>query len=77
MSSLVQAKWVQLGEGGEAQGVEAVAHEVLDGLDVVAGDRLFLFQPGDLVGAELLVQGAQGAHGRRRRRGRCRRASGR
>ncbi len=49
----------QLGEGGEAQGVEAVAHEVLDGLDVVAGDRLFLFQPGDLVGAELLVQGAQ------------------
>ncbi len=39
----------ELGDAVEAELREPVAHEVLDGLDVVPGDRLALGEPGDLV----------------------------
>ena len=43
----------ELGDAVEAELREPVAHEVLDGLDVVPRDRLALGEPGDLVLAEV------------------------
>jgi hypothetical protein len=67
----------QLGDRVEAQGREAVAHEVLDGLDVVAGDGFLLGEPVDLGLAEVAVEGAQALLvGIRQRRGLEERAVG-
>ena len=49
----------ELGDRVEAEGCQSVAHEVFDGLDVVAGDRLLLGEPVDLGLTEVAVQGAQ------------------
>ena len=49
----------QLGDALEAEARQTIADEVLDGLDVVPGDRLALGEPGDLVGPERAVQLAQ------------------
>ena len=59
MSSLVAAKWVSSAMRVEAQGVQPLAHEVLDGLHVVLGGRLELREPVDLGLAEVVGERAQ------------------
>ena len=59
MSSLVHAKCVSSAIASSPSVDEPVAHQVLDGLHVVAGDRLLLGEPVDLGLAEVAVQGAQ------------------
>jgi len=49
----------EFGDGVQAQSRKPVAHEVLDGLHIVAGDRLLLGQPVDLGLAEVAVEAAQ------------------
>ena len=49
----------ELGDGGEPERLEPVAHEVLDGLHVVTRDGFLLGQPVDLRLAEVAVQSAQ------------------
>ena len=60
MSSLVQAKWVSSAMRVESERGEAAAHEVLDGLDVVAGGRL---ERGELVDVGLAEVGDDRAQG--------------
>ena len=59
MSSLVQAKCVSSAIAVEAELVELGAHEVLDGLDVVAGGGFEASQFIDLGLAEVGGEGAQ------------------
>jgi len=49
----------EFGDGVEAEFGQPVADEILDGLDVVAGDRLLGGEPVDLGLSEFAVQGAQ------------------
>jgi hypothetical protein len=49
----------ELGDVVEAEGVQALAHQVLDGLHVVLGGGLQLGEPVDLGLAELVGEGAQ------------------
>ena len=49
----------ELGDGVEAEGRQAVAHQVFEGLDGVLGDGFLLGEPVDLGLTEVAVQGAQ------------------
>ncbi len=67
----------ELGDAVESERREPVAHEVLDRLHIVLGDRFLLGQPVDLGLPEVAVEGAQALSCRRRRAESSRTASGR